>query len=559
MKDRTKIALLTAASLLGFGLLVGYTWLPTEWASRRAGLLLWLLLGAVAVAGFVWWQYGLLEARRLRPALTALRAATPGYAEAAADASTEMAQRAQVLAQQAARSAAALADATNARRAAEQALHESQERYALAVRAAEDGLWEWHTATDVLYLSPRWESMLGFAEGELPPVFATWLERIHPSDRPTVQRALEAHVAGASTRFESEHRVVHKDGSARWVFARGTALRNASGKTYRMICLDSDITQYKRIEATLQHVAAGTANVTGAEFYRALVEHFAQALDVAEVFVTECIDQPPTRVRTLACWERGTFIQEEYDLAPTPCKVVFDTKQRYFVPRDLAMHFPNELPYGFVSYLGVPILSSHGFVLGHLVIKDDKPMDEGVLMEAVYRIFTARAGVEMQRSAREKSLLRAAHGLSAISDARQRLAALVSDFSKYCGAREAFITQCLDDPPTRVRALCYWHDGATSFDVEYDLAGNPCEQVYGDGKALYWPKLLGERWPLEREFNRESYLGLPLKDAASGRVLGHLACCDSQSMAEEAPDADALALFTERGRAELLAHLKAHP
>lgn len=557
MSDRTKISLLVALALLIFGLWLTFGWLPGDLTEHRRPLMFWLLLEGVLVACFLWWQYGTLTSRRLRPSLTALRGALPNLATTdAPDAAAEIEQRIQALMQQAAQTSAALAEATHARKVAEQSLYENQERYALAVRAAEDGLWEWHMGTAALYVSPRWLAMLGFAEGELPPVFDSWRLRIHPEDRAGVERALAAHLESSTeVRFESEHRVVHKDGATRWVLSRGTALRHAGGKAYRMICLDSDITTYKRIEATLQHVAAGTANVAGPEFYRALVEHFARALNVAEVFVTECVDQPATRVRTLACWERGKFIQDEYELAPTPCKIVFDTKERYFIPKDLAAHFPNELPYGFVSYLGMPILSSRGRVMGHLVFKDDKPMDQGFIMDSVYRIFTARAGVEMQRSARERGLLRTAQGLDTIPDARQRLAALVSEFANYMGAREAFITRCLDDPPTRVRALCYWKDGEIAFDVDYDLAGNPCEQVYGDGRTLYWPKLLAERWPLEREFDRESYLGLPLTDSSSARVLGHLACCDSKPMQEEAPSEDALALFTARGRAALLAFL----
>ncbi len=558
MSDRAKIALLVAATILLFDLWLALGWLRADWIAHRNVLLFWMFAEVAVVVCLIWWLQGALLSRRLQPALAALRAAMPNrVANRTTDAAVEIEERVQTLTQQTAHHAVELAEATQTRRAVEQALYETQERYALAVRAAEDGLWEWHSSTDALYISPRWLAMLGFAEGELAPVFETWRTRIHPEDRSAVERALAMHIdSAAETRFESEHRVLHKDGTTRWVLSRGTALRHAGGKAYRMICLDSDITQYKRIEATLQHVAAGTANVTGAEFYRALVEHFARALDVAEVFLTECIDQPPTRVRTLACWERGQFTSDEYDLAPTPCKVVVDTKERYFIPQDLAVHFPNESPYGYVSYLGMPILSSRGRVIGHLVFKDDKPMDQGFLMDAVYRIFTARAGIEMQRSAREKGLLRTAQGLDSIADARQRLVALVSEFANYTGAREAFITHCLDDPPTRVRALCYWNDGELTFDVDYDLAGNPCEQVYGDGQTLYWPKQLAERWPLERELNRASYLGIALTDAASGRTIGHLACCDNQPMHEEAPSADAIALFAARGCAALLAFLK---
>jgi PAS domain S-box-containing protein len=516
MNTQIKLAVPVVACLLVFGLWLAFVWLPPESGARRGQLLFWLVAQILVTLALLWWGLGRAMNRQLARLANALACAIPGMERVPdGDPFQALTQRFEALVRHATHNEAALRNEAQARRAAEVALQESQERYTLAVRGADDGLWEWQIASGAMYLSPRWKGMLGFGESELAEQIESWRSRVHPEDRSSVERTLQAHLAGEISRFESEHRVLHKDGGTRWVLSRGSALRHANGRAYRMIGLDADITQYKRIEATLQHVAAGTANVIGVEFYRALVMHFAQALNVSEVFVTECLDQPPTRVRTLACWERGQFITDEYELAPTPCKIVFDRKERYFLPRDLALHFPNELPYGFVSYLGIPILDSRARVLGHIVFKDDNPMEESVLMDAVFRIFTARVSAEMRRTAHEKILLRVAQGFTDLCDAKQRLGALVSEFAHYVGAREAFITHCLDDPPTRVRVLCYWNDGALAYDIEYDLAGNPCEQVYGDGKPLYWPKLLGDRWPLEREFNRESYLGLPVIDRAS--------------------------------------------
>jgi PAS domain S-box-containing protein len=559
MHGLIRLALPIALCLLAFGAWLAFAWLPADAPGPRGELLVWLGVELVVALTLLWWTFQRAFGQRLSDLLHLVRGSAPlaatGGGAQALNPVDEIARHVQGLNARLANADAALADEARHRRSTQTALHETQERYALAVRGAEDGLWEWDIATDAMFLSPRWKAMAGFAEDELSNRHEIWRARIHPKDSQTVERTLQAHLAGATPRYESEHRLLHKSGQARWVLSRGTALRHASGKPYRMIGLDTDITAYKRIEATLQHVAAGTANAVGAEFYRAMVQHFAQALEVTEAFITECVDHPPTHVRTLACWERGKFITDEYDLAPTPCKIVFESKERYFVPRDLAVHFPNEAPYGFVSYLGSPILDSRGRILGHLVFKDDKPMDESILMDSVYRIFTARAGAEMERSVREKTLLRVAQGFDALSTPQQRLTGLVSAFAHYMGAREAFLTRCLDDPPTRVRALCYWKDGESTYDVEYDLAGNPCETVYGEAKPLYWPRQLGVRWPLELQFGRESYVGLPLVDPANGRVLGHFACCDDRAMIEEAPAQEALALFARRGYEALVAQL----
>ena len=553
MRARIKLAVPFVLCSLVFGLWLAIVSLPTDLVARRAYVLLWFAAYVVVTLASLWWAFGKVVARPIARLLDVVRnTGASGNVVPTHDSLTEIDRRVQALLERAVQSDAALVAETQARLAAEAALKETEQRYVLAVRGANDGLWEWDIATGNMFLSPRWRGMLGFGESDLAGNVESWRERIHKDDRPAVEHALQAHVDTQTTRFESEHRLVHKDGSERWVLSRGTALRHASGRAYRMIGLDADTTHYKRVETVMQHVAAGTANALGAEFYRALVMHFAQALNISEVFVTECVDQPPTHVRTLACWERGQFINDQYELATTPCEIIFDTKERYFVPRDLALHFPNEGPYGFVSYLGMPIFDSQGHILGHLVFKDDKPMDEGILMDAVYRIFTARAGAEMERSSRETELLRVVDGFAALASSEDRLRALVVGFAKYVGAREAFITHCLDEPPTRVRALCYWNNGEVAYNIDYDLPGTPCESVYGDGQAVYWPKQLAERWPMERDRNRNSYFGLPLTNPFTGRVFGHLACCHDKPLSEHAPPSAIYKLFTQRATEELL-------
>lgn len=136
------------------------------------------------------------------------------------------------------------------RKQAERALRQSEERYALAARGANDGLWDWDLRTNHVYYSPRWESMLGYAAGELRPTQEEWLSRVHPDDRLRLEHALQAHCAGGSDEsFEIEHRVLHRDGSYRWMLSRGAAVRDGSGAAVRMAGSQSDITDKKVYDA----------------------------------------------------------------------------------------------------------------------------------------------------------------------------------------------------------------------------------------------------------------------------------------------------------------------
>ncbi len=141
------------------------------------------------------------------------------------------------------------------RKQTEEALRESEERYALAARGANDGLWDWNIRNNTVYYSFRWKSMLGFEEGEEWNNLQEWLQRVHPEDRDEVEAKLSAHISSKSPQFECEYRIRHKDGSYRWMLNRGLAVREESGQAYRMAGSQTDITDRKKAEAQLLYDA----------------------------------------------------------------------------------------------------------------------------------------------------------------------------------------------------------------------------------------------------------------------------------------------------------------
>ena len=134
-------------------------------------------------------------------------------------------------------------------------LAESEQRHALAMQGANDGLWDWDVRDNRLFFSPRWKQMLGYAEPELGDAPGEWLGRVHQDDRAALTQALDAHLTGASHHFEHEHRIQHRDGTYRWMLARGMAVRDNQGRALRVVGSQTDVTDRKEAEQRLQHDA----------------------------------------------------------------------------------------------------------------------------------------------------------------------------------------------------------------------------------------------------------------------------------------------------------------
>src|SRR5215213_3160756 len=124
-------------------------------------------------------------------------------------------------------------------------LRETQDRFALAVSGANDGLWDWNLGTNEVYWSPRWKSMLGYDESEVGVSPDEWLDRLHQDDWTRVRQSVAEHIAHGNGHYESEHRLRHRDGTYRWVLCRAAAIRNETGRATRFAGSLTDITNAK--------------------------------------------------------------------------------------------------------------------------------------------------------------------------------------------------------------------------------------------------------------------------------------------------------------------------
>ncbi|MEG4281970.1 PAS domain-containing protein [Microcoleus sp. A006_D1] len=128
--------------------------------------------------------------------------------------------------------------------------------YELAVSAGQVGIWDRNLETAEIYLDPSVKALLGYQDAEIPNCMENWTSLTHPDDRAVVEAAVNAYLDGVTEIFEVEHRMLHKDGSTCWIFARGTAVRSPEGKVCRLIGTDTDITDRKLTEEKLQNSEA---------------------------------------------------------------------------------------------------------------------------------------------------------------------------------------------------------------------------------------------------------------------------------------------------------------
>ncbi|MCZ8130720.1 MAG: EAL domain-containing protein [Steroidobacteraceae bacterium] len=125
-----------------------------------------------------------------------------------------------------------------------------RERQVLALHCANDGLWDYDASTNRTWFSPRWKTMLGYAEDELTRG-PDWNRLVHPEDLARVSQLIRDHVSGKSPLFESVHRLRHRDGEWRWVMSRAKAKIDDKGRLLRLVGVELDITERRLYEEAL--------------------------------------------------------------------------------------------------------------------------------------------------------------------------------------------------------------------------------------------------------------------------------------------------------------------
>jgi diguanylate cyclase (GGDEF)-like protein/PAS domain S-box-containing protein len=159
-------------------------------------------------------------------------------------------------------------------------LRRSEERYAVAMRATNDGIWDWDLTAASMHFSERWKMLLGYDHfaSDRPDA---WFDLVHPDDRDRLRLEIDHHLAGSSPHFENEHRIRHADGGWRWVLTRGLTTRDAFGVPIRITGSLSDITDRRTAQERLIHDALHDS-LTGLPNRALFVDRLVQCLSHLE-------------------------------------------------------------------------------------------------------------------------------------------------------------------------------------------------------------------------------------------------------------------------------------
>lgn len=133
-----------------------------------------------------------------------------------------------------------------------EALFKANERFTLAVNGSNDGIWDWDITTNELYLSPKWKQILGYEDNELENHHNTFIRLVYEEDLEKVNEHLQRYFKGEANEYAIQFRMMHKDGSLRWILAKGAAIRDEKNRPFRMAGSHSDITLQKMAEEAIK-------------------------------------------------------------------------------------------------------------------------------------------------------------------------------------------------------------------------------------------------------------------------------------------------------------------
>jgi len=289
---------------------------------------------------------------------------------------------------------------------------------------------------DILYANPYSAEIAGYSREELQA--AGVLRIVHPDFHSAILERYRRRMTGETLPDKFEYKIITKSGTERWIAS--SAARVVYQGMPAIVAIGDDITELKQTQSMIRSIAEGVCHTVGEEFFRWQVMYLARTLDTAYSLVGYWDPRYPARVKTIAAYCRGKFLDNfEYDLRGTPCEGVLGGGS-FCYPARVQELFPEDrllADMGAQCYAGATMRDTDGKPMGIVAVLDTRPRDAVELKEPVLQIFAVRASTELERL-RTEGTLRASE-----AQARQQCAELDAIY------QNAPVGLCVLDPDLR--------------------------------------------------------------------------------------------------------------
>lgn len=275
------------------------------------------------------------------------------------------------------------------------------------------GMIQWDLDFAISYWSPEAQETFGWHPEEV--LGKRWDEFpfVYPSDVTRVQNVAKKLVDGTTEFNTCSNRNFRKDGTVLECDWFNAVQRDDQGRVSAWVSIAHNVTdrirtqnQIRQVRNAMQLIIGGTSRSTGVEFFEALVKYVSESLGFRHVFIARMDGGSKETARIVAYWADGEPATEsQYDIVGTPCEAVYGGTMQ-FCPDKVQELYPHDVALAKLearSYLGFPLISSGGNILGVLAVLDDKPMDDRPDIREIIALFADRTAVELEREETEKA------------------------------------------------------------------------------------------------------------------------------------------------------------